>query len=107
MFACASIPHSYAMGVVAVLGCHRSVSISSWFQGAFAVSGHHFVLAAVLEASVGGDGRMESENEPRQMSWLMFRDALYGPPTSWVPPCVSLSPIPLSSNDKLALAGEG
>ena len=95
------------MGVVAVLGCHGSVGVSSWFRGVFAVSGHHFILVAVLEASVGGDGRMESENEPRQTLWLMFRDALYGPPTSWVPPCVSLSPIPPSSNDERALEGEG
>jgi hypothetical protein len=27
-----------------------------------------------------------------------FRDALDGPPTCWVPPCVSVTPIPPSSN---------
>jgi len=42
---------------------------------------------------------MDNENEPRQMSWLVFRDALDGPPISWVPPCVSPSPIPPSSDD--------
>jgi len=42
---------------------------------------------------------MNNENEPRQTSWLAFRDALDGPPTYWVPPCVSPSPIPSSSED--------
>jgi hypothetical protein len=102
LFACAGIPHGFAMGVVAVLGCRCSVGVSSRFRGVVAVSGRHFVLVAGLEASVGGDGRMKSENEPRQTSWLMFRDALGGPPTSWVPPCVSLSPIPPSSDDEPA-----
>jgi len=53
---------------------------------------------------------MESENEPRQTSWLMFRDALDGATTSWVPPGVSLSPIPPLSDDEPAhihLEGEG
>jgi len=98
---------SQCWGVIAVLVYRCSVGVSSWFRGVFAVLGHHFVLVAVLEASVGGNGRMESENEPRQTSWLTFHDALYGPPTSWVPHCVSLSPIPLLSNDEPALEGEG
>ena len=58
------------------------------------------MLAGAIETTVGGgDGRMDNENEPRQRSWLVFRDALDGPPISWVPPCVSPSPIPPSSDD--------
>jgi len=43
---------------------------------------------------------MDNENEPRQTSWLAFRDALDGPPTYWVPPGVSTSPIPSSSKNE-------
>jgi hypothetical protein len=36
-----------------------------------------------------------------------FRDALDGPPTCWVPPCVSVTPIPLSSPPTSLWKGEG
>ena len=41
--------------------------------------------SAVSGERVGGKN---GENEPRQTSWLVFRDARYGPPTCWVPPRV-------------------
>jgi len=44
--------------------------------------------------------RMDNENEPRQTSWLIFRDAPHGLPTYWVPPRVLPSPTPPSSNDE-------
>jgi hypothetical protein len=47
--------------------------------------------------SGGWNGRRNEENEPRHSSWFVFHDVLYGPPTPWVPPCVSPSPIPPSS----------
>jgi hypothetical protein len=43
---------------------------------------------------------MYNENEPRQTSWLVFRDAPDGSPTSWVSPCVSPSPNSLSSENE-------
>jgi hypothetical protein len=32
-----------------------------------------------------GDMKTDSENEPRQMSWFVFRNSPLGPPTLWVP----------------------
>ena len=43
---------------------------------------------------------MAGENEPRQTSWLVFRNSPPGSPTSWVPPHPSPSPVPLSSKFK-------
>jgi len=43
----------------------------------------------------GENGKIDGENEPRQLSWFVFRDALDGPPTSWLPPRSSPSQIPL------------
>ena len=53
---------------------------------------------------------MEGENELQQMLWLIFRDTPNGPPTFWVPPRLSPSPVPPSSESKMPTSlqkGEG
>jgi len=42
---------------------------------------------------VGDKGKVK-ENEPQRKSWLVSRDALPGPPTSWVPLWLLL-PLPI------------
>jgi len=42
-------------------------------------------------SDLSGDA-IDGENEPQRLSWLVFRDALNGPPTSWVLPRVSPPP---------------
>ena len=65
-----------------VFGCCRGFALP--FRSGGEVSG------------LSGDGRIDGENEPRQTSWLVFYDALNGPPTSWVPHRVYPSPTPPS-----------
>ena len=47
---------------------------------------------AGLEASVRGKGKVDNENEPRQMSWLVFHNSPATPPTLLAPPLHPPSP---------------
>jgi hypothetical protein len=67
-----------------------------WTQGRWKRGGRRGFALSIRSggevSDLSGNGRIDDENEPRHLSWLVFRDALNGPPTSWVPPHVSPSP---------------
>ena len=79
--------------------------VVSWRQWAEVLWAIRVVDGGVLQSwrwEWGGlrDGMSGGKNEPRQASWLVFCNALAGPPTFWVPPCMPLAPTPPSSDNE-------
>ena len=75
---------------------------SCFFYGHHRIASHRhgFMVLFYPGGGVRGVGMMASENEPRQMLWLRFRNSPSGPPTSLVPPHPSPSPVPPLSDSK-------
>jgi len=66
-----------------------------WFTSLSSLAFESSSFLSLMLHQLGQRGRGEKRATTNVMD--QFRDALCRPPTSWVPPCVCPSPIPLSS----------